>query len=109
MKHEVDEVEIGTQFCDSIVRDIKFFIVVTGKENAISLSMLISDELAEVNNKGLPGSLVVPLLSENAGMLSCYSLGSNASTVGDSLIAGLINRSVGQSAEVFAAVRVIVG
>ena len=87
--------EIGTQFCDSVVHDIKFFIVVAGKENSVSLSMLISDELVEVNDKGLPGSLVTPLLSQNASMLICYGLGLNASTAGDLLIAWLINGSDG--------------
>ena len=73
MKHEIDEVEIGTQFGDAVVRDSKFFVVVTSKENTISLTVLIGNELVEVSDKGLLGSLVSPLLSENAGMLSCYS------------------------------------
>ena len=72
MKHKIDEVEIGTQFGDAIVGDIKFFIVVASKENAISLRVLIGNELAKVSDKCLLGSLVSPLLSENAGMLSCY-------------------------------------
>ena len=58
MKHEIDEVEIRTQFGDAIVSDIKFFIVVASKENTISSTVLISNELAEVSDKGLPGSLV---------------------------------------------------
>ena len=73
MKHDIDEVEIGTQFGDAIVSDIKFFIVVASKENIVSLRVLIGNELAEVSDKGLPGSLVLPLLSENAGILRCYS------------------------------------
>ena len=64
--HEV----VGTQFCDSIICDIKFFIVLASKENTVALTMLIGDELVEVNDKGSPGSLIVPLLSENAGVLS---------------------------------------
>ena len=73
MKYELNKMEIRTQFGDPVVNDIKFFIVVTSKENTVYLRVLIGNELAEVSDKGLLGSLVSPVLSENAGMLRCYS------------------------------------
>ena len=74
MKDEIDEVDsIITHFGDAVVSGVKFFVVVASKENTNSLIVLIGNELAKVSDKGFPVSLVSPLLSENAGMLSCYS------------------------------------
>ena len=90
--HEVYEVEVGAQFGDAIVFDIEFFVVDASKEYTIALSMLVSNKLVEVSDKGLSGSLMTALLSEKAGVLCGDSENSDLSIHEDSLCAWLIDR-----------------
>ena len=84
--------EVGAQFGDAVVFDINFFVVIAGEEYTIALSMLVSNKLMEVSDKGLSGSLMTALSSEKAGVLCGDGESSDLSILEVSLCAWLIDR-----------------